>query len=100
MSKRERARGSSTARGYGYRHQSERRKWKPIVDTGQAQCHAALCLMPTRWIDPDQGWDLGHSADRTMWTGPEHIRCNRAEGARRGNKARRPTVSPTRRWAI
>jgi hypothetical protein len=91
---------NTKARGYGYRHQQERRKWKTQVEAGQVQCHAKLCLMPTRWIDPDQGWDLGHSEDRTMWTGPEHIRCNRAEGAQRGNRSRRQTVKAKRRWAI
>jgi hypothetical protein len=45
--------------------------------------------------------DLGHNADRTAWTGLEHRRCNRGEGASRGNRIRRPAAygwASARRW--
>jgi hypothetical protein len=79
---------STSARGYGHTHQQERAKWKRIVDAGQAECHAIICLEPTRTIWPGTPWDLGHTPDRTSYTGPEHTRCNRSEGARRGNQQR------------
>lgn len=88
--------GSTTARGYGHHHQQIRNQWRPLVDAGQAYCHAHHCLMPTRHITPGTPWDMGHTPDRTAWTGPEHRRCNRTDGAHKGN-ARRRTRQPTSR---
>ena len=94
MPTRVRHRGSTTARGYGSAHQKLRARWRPIVEEGQAYCHATICLMTTRWIPPHSSWHLGHTPDRTGWTGPEHERCNEADGARRGNRMR----GQQRRW--
>lgn len=80
---------STTERGYGADHQRERERWAPVVEAGEASCVAIVCLEQSRWLDPTQPWDLGHNAARTGWTGPEHIRCNRSEGATRGNRQRR-----------
>jgi len=80
--------GSTASRGYGGDHQRLRAQWKPKVDAGQAFCHAAICLKPTRWIQPGTPWHLGHTPDRTAWTGPEHEQCNESEAARRGNRTR------------
>jgi hypothetical protein len=91
---------------YGWQHQRERAKWAPIVAAGGVACHAAVCLMPSRRIHPDSKWDLGHTPDGTAWTGPEHARCNRSEGALRGNDARRGLPRGTkvalvvRRWVL
>lgn len=74
---------------YGHQHRQERERWRPVVDAGQAQCQRPVCLMPTRWIQPGTPWDLGHTDDRTGYTGPEHRRCNRAAGARTANAQRR-----------
>jgi hypothetical protein len=50
---------------------------------------------------------LGHSDDRTTWTGLEHQSCNTSDGATRGNKKRAeaartvtalPPMPPMRRW--
>lgn len=90
---------STTKRGYGHAHQAERKKWQPSVDAGQGYCSAATCLFPDRWIEPGTPWDLGHTPDRTTWTGPEHMSCNRSEGARRGNRMRGAARKPTN-WAI
>jgi hypothetical protein len=79
---------STTERGYGAEHQTLRDQWAPAVEAGEVLCHANICLMPTRLIRPDQPWDLGHTADRAGWTGPEHSRCNRADGGRRGSRRR------------
>jgi len=71
--------GSTTARGYDGKHQAERARWAPLVAQGAATC--ARCLRP---IAPGTPWDLGHTDDRTTWTGPEHRRCNRRAGGRNG----------------
>ena len=72
-------RRTTTERGYGSDHRRKRLEWKPYVEAGLVECHAEICLMPTRRIAPDEHWDLGHTLDRTDWTGPEHRRCNRTE---------------------
>ena len=60
-----RTRGNTTARGYGHTHQQQRRAWAPIVATGAVTC--PRCGKP---ITPGQGFDLGHTEDRTGYTGP------------------------------
>lgn len=84
---------TTAERGYGSDHQAERARWQPVVDAGRGRCHAVKCLMPTRHIRPGSAWDLGHLPDRTGWSGPEHAHCNRVEGAKRGNKARRKKMA-------
>jgi hypothetical protein len=78
----DRARGSRRERGYDAEHDALRRRWKPKVERGGVHCHAERCLMPARLILTGQAWDLGHTEDRTAWTGPEHAHCNRAAGGR------------------
>ena len=98
--------GTTTQRGYGSQHQKLRAQWKPIVDAGQAWCHATTCLKADRRIQPGTPWHLGHTEDRSSWTGPEHEQCNESDGARRGNRGRtRPSVRTvplplrtSRRW--
>lgn len=75
---------TTTERGYNYAHRKERERWKPTIAAGRGWCHAVKCLMPSRYIPPGAAWHLGHTLDRTSWTGPEHPRCNTVEGARRG----------------
>jgi hypothetical protein len=91
--------GNTTARGYGAQHQSKREKLAPTVATGTITCARCGLL-----IAPGQPWDLGHTDDRTSWTGPEHRRCNRVDGTRKTNASRRsrrqarqtpPTPTPT-----
>lgn len=78
----ERRRGSRQARGYDAAHDRLRERWRPKVERGGVHCHAERCLMPARLILLGQAWDLGHTPDRTAWTGPEHERCNRSAGGR------------------
>lgn len=79
---RERARGTRQQRGYDAEHDRLRRRWKPKVDACSVHCHAVVCIEVARLILPGQAWDLGHTADRTAWTGPEHATCNRSAGGK------------------
>lgn len=81
-------RGTTTARGYGTTHQKLRAAWQARINAGEI-IHCARC--GTR-ITATTPWDLGHSEDRTTYTGPECQPCNRADGGRRGNAAR-PTTT-------
>jgi hypothetical protein len=94
-----RARGTTRERGYSGQHPKLRAQWQPIVDAGRAYCHATICVMLTRWIQPGTPWNLGHTPDRDRWTGPEHERCNKSDGARRGNRMRRQARhEPPQNW--
>jgi hypothetical protein len=91
---------TTTNRGYGNEHQRLRAQWQQVINQGHGICHAIVCLEPTRQIPPGTPWDLGHTPDRTTWTGPEHPRCNRSEGGRRGRQRQtaRKTWKPKRIW--
>jgi hypothetical protein len=80
--KHEQARGSRQQRGYTSEHDRLRARWKPKVDACTVHCHAHTCIEAVRLILPGQAWDLGHTDDRTAWTGPEHARCNRSAGGK------------------
>lgn len=77
---RDKARGTSSERGYDYAHQQDRAAWAPLVATGRVQCRRAPHL-----LDPDDPWDLGHpDADCPKPKAPECIPCNRATAGRTG----------------
>ena len=57
---------STTARGYGHRHQQERKRWARLVESGQVAC--ARCGWPIVRGEP---WDLEH-IDGSRYAGPEH----------------------------
>ncbi|OYO16623.1 hypothetical protein CGZ93_17845 [Enemella dayhoffiae] len=88
--------GSTTDRGYGSTHQLLKADWQRRIDAGtRVLCHATTCLHPGQPIT-GRAWDLGHTPDRTSYTGPEHQDCNRADGGRR---AHAPHVTPIyRTW--
>ena len=91
--------GTTTARGYGSKHQRERARWKPAVDAGLAYCRQPVCLQRSRWIPPGTDWALGHTDDRSAYLGPCHALCNQRDGARRGaqiGNTRQRTRTP--RW--
>jgi hypothetical protein len=89
--------GSTTQRGYGWSHVQERNRrlaaWRPgdpCARCGQPMWHKQ------RWSNGRliAAIHLGHTADRTGYTGLEHDRCNEADGARRANAKQ----GMTRRW--
>jgi hypothetical protein len=89
---------STTDRGYGSAHQSERLRLEPFVASGQADCAEIICLKPSRRISPDEPWDLAHDRLTGLHRGPAHRSCNRAEGARFVNGKRRRHWVTSRRW--
>lgn len=61
--------GSTNQRGYGWKHQALRAKWKRRQKSGLI----LRCWRCGRPILGDQQWDLGHDDnDRTITIGPEH----------------------------
>lgn len=73
-------RGTPAQRGYDHTHRTTRTQWVGRMASGEV-VHCARC---GKRLDPTQPWDLGHTADRTTWTGPECLPCNRGDGGRRG----------------
>lgn len=67
---------------YGGPHKAVRARLKPVVAAGRAVC--ARCGLP---IHPLEEWDLGHTDDGRRWSGPEHRRCNRRDGAVKAARA-------------
>lgn len=85
-------RGSSTERGYDAEHKRLRAQWAELVEMGGVRC--ARCAGP---IPAGSKWDLGHDdLDRSRYTGPEHVRCNRATTTHR--KARNTRRAPAWPW--
>lgn len=77
-------RPTEAARGYGPRHLALRKQWEHRLNSGEIH----LCAKCDEPINPFGEWDLGHTDDRTGWTGPEHVYCNRAAGARNATRVR------------
>lgn len=75
---RDKARGTSTDRGYGSRHQRLRADLAPKA-IGKT-CH--LCGKP---MLADQPLALDHTEDRTGYRGMVHLSCNAADGGRRSH---------------
>jgi hypothetical protein len=66
---------SPKQRGHGQAHRTRRRAIAPMVAAGMVRWARCGDL-----ITPDEPWDLGHvdGTERTVHSGPEHRRCNRA----------------------
>ncbi len=82
-------------------HKRERRKWKAIVDAGNGWCSERVCLMPTRWLDPAEPFDLAHDHVNGGYLGPAHFAATGRRAPPRGNRARhRGTPPPPKRWVL
>lgn len=75
---------NTNSNGYGAEHKQIRRQWAVRMRTEEVRC--ARCGLP---IVEGEPWDLGHTADRAGYTGPEHATCNRKDGSARGIEALR-----------
>lgn len=94
-------RASSIARGYDKAHKALRASLQPTVDAGLAECCELICLRESRAIYPGEPWDLAHDRSRPgTYLGPSHQLCNRAEGARHGNRLRGRRRAPRRAWTL
>lgn len=80
---------ASRGRGYTGPHRKLRAEWAPVVATGTVPCTRCGAR-----IEPGQPWDLGHTDDRTTWTGPEHASCNRATRAHAARGGTPPLRDP------
>lgn len=76
---------------YGTRHRMIRAAWAPSVARGECVCVVIGDTGCGKPILPGQRWDLGHvpGGAPDEYAGPQHARCNRAAGARNGNRQRR-----------
>ena len=74
-------RGTSTARGYGSKHQRTRARLNLEVQQGNTAC--ARCGQP---IAPNTPWHLDHDdEDKGIYLGPSHALCNVSAGGRRAH---------------
>lgn len=77
-------------------HRDERAKYvRQMERDGYLVCAQPVCVMPTRIIHAGEPWHLGHDDTGTVFIGPVCARCNRVDGAKRGNARSRGLV---RRW--
>lgn len=84
--------GSTTARGYGFDHRRLRLALLPYA-------YGQPCPRCDKVMLPGQALDLGHTDDRSAYTGIEHARCNRQAGAVKGHTRRRtPHPQVSRAW--
>ncbi|KIC66310.1 hypothetical protein RM50_12310 [Pseudarthrobacter phenanthrenivorans] len=67
----DKARGTSTQRGYGTHHINARAALAPQVATGTVPC--VRCGQLIAAGDP---WHLDHNDQRTSYLGPSHAHCN------------------------
>ena len=81
----ERARGTSTTRGYDTTHQRERRHTATLIAQAHAAGHPILCTRCRQPITPTDAWDLDHADDRRHYLGPAHASCNRRAGGLRSH---------------
>jgi hypothetical protein len=74
---RDRQRGTTTQRGYGWAHQQQRASDLAAYDPDQPcpRCGQPLGDDPSRL-------DLGHTPDRSGYEGLTHLACNRATNRR------------------
>jgi hypothetical protein len=83
-------------RGYSGPHTGLRRRLARVVRAGGVRCARGAGCFFAEVVDgvrvgglirPDEAWHLGHDDfDRTLYSGPEHVRCNCATAGRRSRR--------------
>ena len=74
----DRARGTTTERGYGGTHKALRAHWQTLITRQPQPC--TRCGQPITTRDT---WHLDHDDhDRSKYRGPSHATCNTAAGGR------------------
>ena len=74
----DRARGTTTERGYGSTHKALRAHWQTLITREPQPC--TRCGQP---ITTHDTWHLDHDDhDRSKYRGPSHATCNTAAGGR------------------
>lgn len=94
-------RGTTTQRGYGSQHQAERERRLQRYRPGDICPHCGQRMHYWPLDIARRYLDLPHNADRTGYLpGLAHRHCNRADGARTGNRMRGQARQWTaaRRW--
>lgn len=78
----DKARGTSTQRGYGTAHINARKAMAQQVETGNVRC--ARCGQP---ILPGAAWHLDHDDnDRTKYLGASCARCNLSAAGKKSHQ--------------
>jgi hypothetical protein len=68
--------GKTAARGYGYAHRQLRKRLLPLA-------YGTRCPRCGEVMHPGQELHLGHTDDRSGYSGMEHATCNMRAGARK-----------------
>jgi len=92
------AKGNTTQRGYGRRHQQIRRTLLLALADRVAAGITDLCPRCQHPIHPNQPLDLDHTDDRSGYRGLAHRTCNRRAGAEKTNRMRRARPVTSRQW--
>lgn len=78
----DKARGTRIQRGYDKHHDALRASYQRRMNAGETfVCASVECRDPGHLVDPND-WHLGHTRDRTAWTGPEVPGCNLSQAGR------------------
>jgi hypothetical protein len=76
---------TTTQRGYGAKHQKDRRRWAIRIAHEPVFCARCHLL-----IHPDDNWVDDHDDDdRTVYLGPSHVDCNAKAGTAKRERLRR-----------
>jgi hypothetical protein len=95
MARRPKPPGSTTAGGWGAKHQALRAEYVKRMAQGE-QFNCWRCGL---WINPAMPWHLGHDDhDRTQYRGPEHRGRECPMGGNTATYKRR--VTQLRRWQL